>query len=152
MTGSVPCRDPFPCSGVNLVASSPDPVTFGGRFPRLLPRVYGPAGVGKTIVGRRLAASVRNLACVHGDDLKQFVVARDPDAVQTGLSYVGGAALADVFLGAGYDLVVSEFIFPRARHVERFLRSLRSEVPVHLLTLWAPFGDGRGPRGRPPGS
>ncbi len=80
----------------------------------------GPAGVEKTIVGRRLAATVRNGVCVHGDDLKHFVVARDPEPIQTGLSYVGGASLADVFLGAGYDLVVSAFIFPRARHVERF--------------------------------
>jgi chloramphenicol 3-O-phosphotransferase len=99
----------------------------------------GPAGVGKTTVGRLLATTAGNGACVHGDDLKRFVVAREPGTVRQGLSYVGGAALADVFLDAGYDLVVFDFIFTRRRHVERFLRALRSDVPVHLLTLWAPL-------------
>jgi thymidylate kinase len=97
----------------------------------------GPAGVGKTTAGRLLAATARNGVCVHGDDLKHFIVSRDPDAVEGGLSHVGRAAMADVFLDAGYDLVVFEFIFTRRRHVERFLRALRSDVPVHLLTLWA---------------
>jgi chloramphenicol 3-O-phosphotransferase len=99
----------------------------------------GPAGVGKTTVGRRLAATARNGVCIHGDDLKHFVVSRDADTVAGGLSYVGGAALTDVFLDAGYDLVVFEFIFSRGRHVERFLRVLRTGVPVHRLTLWAPL-------------
>ena len=35
--------------------------------------------------------------------------------------------------------MVFEFIFTRERHAERFLRALRSDVPVHLLTLWAPL-------------
>jgi chloramphenicol 3-O-phosphotransferase len=99
----------------------------------------GPAGIGKTTVGRHLAATARNGVCIHGDDLRHFVVSRDLDTVQAGLSYVGGAALADVFLDARYDPVVFEFMFSRGLHVERFLRALRSEVPVHLLTLWAPL-------------
>jgi chloramphenicol 3-O-phosphotransferase len=99
----------------------------------------GPPGVGKTTVGQRLAATTRNGICIHGDDLKHFVVSRDTGTVQGGLSYVGGAALADVFLDAGYDLVVFEFIFSRGRHIDRFLGALRSDVPVHLLTLWAPL-------------
>lgn len=99
----------------------------------------GPAGVGKTTLGRRLAATARNGVCIHGDDLKHFVVAREPGTVQQGLSYVGGAALTDVFLDAGYDLVVFEFIFTRGSHVERFRRALSCDVPVHLLTLWAPL-------------
>jgi chloramphenicol 3-O-phosphotransferase len=107
--------------------------------PQRVVLLNGPAGVGKTTAGRRLAATARNGVCVHGDDLKHFVVSRDPDTVPSGLSYVGGAALADVFLDAGYDLVVFEFIFTRRRHVERFRRALRSDVPVHLLTLWAPL-------------
>jgi thymidylate kinase len=99
----------------------------------------GPAGVGKTTVGRRLAAGVRNGVCVHGDDLRRFVVARDPRTVVAGPSYVAGAALADVYLDAGYDRVVFEYVFPAARHVERFRRALRSRAPVHVLTLWAPL-------------
>jgi chloramphenicol 3-O-phosphotransferase len=107
--------------------------------PKGVVLLNGPAGVGKTTVGPRLAGTARNSVCVHGDDLKHFVVNRDPGMVQSGLSYVGGAALADVYLDAGYELVVFEFIFTRRRHVERFLRALRSDVPVHLLTLWAPL-------------
>jgi chloramphenicol 3-O-phosphotransferase len=99
----------------------------------------GPAGVGKTTVGRRLAATARNGACVHGDDLKRCVVARKSGAVAQGLSYIGGAALADVFLDAGYDLVVFESIFTRRLHVERFMRALRANAPVDLVTLWAPL-------------
>jgi hypothetical protein len=66
------------------------------------------------------------------------VVTRQPGSVRQGLSYVGAAALADV-LAAGYELVVFEFVFERRRHIERFLTSLRADVPVHLLTLWAPL-------------
>src|SRR3954452_6880573 len=101
--------------------------------------VNGPAGVGKTTVGRRLAATARNGICIHGDELIGFIVARDPRAVGRGLSYAGGAALADVFLDAGYELVVFEFVFPSGRHVGRFHDALRAPVPVHLLTLWAPL-------------
>ncbi len=99
----------------------------------------GPAGIGKTTIGRRLAATARNGVCVHGDELKRFVVSREPGSVDQGLGYVGGAALADVFLEAGYELVVFEFIFSQYQHVERFLHAMRSDVPVHLLTLWAPL-------------
>jgi adenylylsulfate kinase-like enzyme len=108
------------------------------RTPKVL-LLNGPAGVGKTTVGTRLAATADNGACVHGDDLKHFVVARIPGTVDQGLSYVGGAKLADVFLEAGYDLVVFEFIFLHAAHIQRFMRSLQTELPVHLVTLWAPL-------------
>jgi len=101
--------------------------------------VNGPPGAGKTVVGRRLAATARNGACIHGDDVRRFAVTRQEGAVETGVSYLGTAALADTFLGAGYDLVVVDFVFARSEHVERFHRALRTQVPVHLLTLWAPL-------------
>jgi ABC-type cobalamin/Fe3+-siderophores transport system ATPase subunit len=99
----------------------------------------GPAGVGKTTVGRRLAGTAGNGACVHGDDLKHFVVAREPGTVEQGLSYVAGAAVTDVFLAAGYDLVVFDFVFERRSDVDRYLGRLRSDAAVHLLMLWAPL-------------
>jgi chloramphenicol 3-O-phosphotransferase len=101
--------------------------------------INGPAGVGKTTVGRLVAGSARNGVCIHGDDLKQFVVTRDLDSVSTGLSYIGAAALADVFLDGGYDLVVIDFVFPRSEHVELFRSALKSGVSVLVFTLWAPL-------------
>ena len=99
----------------------------------------GPPGIGKTTIGRALAATVRNGVCIHGDELRSFVVAREPGTVPLGLSYAGGAALADVYLGAGYELTVFEYVFERREHVDRFLDALTTDVPVHLLTLWAPL-------------
>jgi len=100
----------------------------------------GPAGVGKSTVGRRLAATARNGVCIHGDDVRRMVVTHEGGTVRQSLPYAGGAALADVFLDAGYELVVFEFVFPQPRDVERFRRGLRASVPAPLVTLWAPLG------------
>src|SRR3954453_21546656 len=99
----------------------------------------GPPAGGTTTVGRRLAGAAGHRVGVHGDDRKRFVVATEPGTVAQGLSYRGGAALADVFLDAGYDMVVFEFVFGRRLNVGRFVRALRSHAAVHLLTLWAPL-------------
>jgi predicted kinase len=102
--------------------------------------VNGPAGVGKSSIAPRVAARAPNGACIAGDDLKRFVVRRcEPPTVQLGLAYVGAAALTDVFLAAGYDLVVVDFVFERPRHIRRYAESLRSPVQVLALTLWAPL-------------
>jgi predicted kinase len=102
--------------------------------------VNGPAGVGKSSVAPRVAARAPNAACIAGDELKRFVVTRaEPPTVQLGLAYVGAAALTDVFLAAGYDLVVVDFVFERPRHIRRYTESLRTPVQVLTLTLWAPL-------------
>ena len=99
----------------------------------------GPAGVGKTTVGRRLAGLAPNGACVHGDCLREFVVSRVAGEVAGGLAYVNGAAVAATFLRAGYERVVVEFVFEHPRHVRRFMDAFPLPVPVHLFTLWAPL-------------
>jgi chloramphenicol 3-O-phosphotransferase len=99
----------------------------------------GPAGVGKTTVGRMLAGRAPNGACIHGDDLKEFIVSRQAGAVSTGLAYVNGASIAANFVEAGYELVVFDFVFERGEYVDRFLRTFSLAVPVHLFTLWAPL-------------
>jgi predicted kinase len=104
---------------------------------RQLVVLNGPPGVGKTTVGRQLAATARNGVCIHGDDIKHFVVSREPGTVPSGMTYVGGAAVADTFLDAGYDLVVFEFIFSDASQVARFSSALRARVQIKLFTLWA---------------
>ena len=105
------------------------------------PRVIvlnGPAGVGKTATGRALAATAAAGACVHGDSLMHMVVRREK-TVEQGLSYVGAAKLTGVYLDAGYDLVVVEFIFQTPANVQRFLDAYANAAPVHLFCLWAPL-------------
>jgi len=99
----------------------------------------GPAAVGKTTVGPRLAATARNGVCIHGDDLAAFVVAHEPGTVAHGLVERGAAALADLYLTTGYELVVFEHRLPAPRDVDRFRRALRSTAAVRPVTLWAPL-------------
>lgn len=85
----------------------------------------------------RLARTAANGVCIRGDDIKSFVVARaEPTTVGLGLTYVGAAVLTDVYLAAGYDLVVVDFIFERPDHVRRFTHALTSSAGVLLITLW----------------
>ncbi len=99
----------------------------------------GPAGVGKTTVGRALASLARNGSCIHGDCLKGFIVSRMDEVVSGGLGYVNGARVAATFIEAGYDLVVFEYVFEHPSNVDRFLASFHLPVPIHLFTLWAPL-------------
>jgi RimJ/RimL family protein N-acetyltransferase len=98
--------------------------------------VNGPAGVGKTTTARSLAAMGRSGACVHGDDLKGFIVRRDA-AVATGLGYRNGATIVGNFIAGGYDLVVFDYVFEGPAGVEMFLGAYTASAPVHLFTLWA---------------
>ncbi len=99
----------------------------------------GPAGIGKTTVGRVLASLVPNGACIHGDCLKNFVVSRVGGTVLGGLGYINGATVAANFVDAGYDIVVFEYVFEHPAHVDRFLAAFPLPTPVHLFTLWAPL-------------
>jgi hypothetical protein len=98
--------------------------------------VNGPAGVGKTTTARVLAAMARSGACVHGDDLKGFIVRRDAP-VATGLGYRNGATVAGNFVEGGYDLVVFDYVFEDPAGVGVFLDAYTASAPVHLFTLWA---------------
>jgi predicted kinase len=115
--------------------------------------INGPAGVGKSSIAPRIAMRAPNAACIAGDDLKRFVVNRaEPPAVESGLSYVGAAALTDVFLTAGYELVVIDFVFEHPRHIRRYTEALDTQVQILALTLWAPLAVVQGrhdQRGRP---
>jgi hypothetical protein len=97
----------------------------------------GPAGVGKTTVGRLLAARARNGVCIEGDALAGFVVTRDLDSVRTGMAYENGAALAANYVRAGYDLVVFEYCFEEPAHLRRFVDAYDGPASVSVFTLWA---------------
>ena len=116
--------------------------------------VNGPAGVGKTTVGRLLAARVANGVCIHGDALAEFVVTRVDGAVETGLGDANGATIAANYVRAGYELVVFDYCFESHAHVRRFLDVYDAPAPVTLFTLWAPLGvvaeREQGRVGRPP--
>lgn len=102
----------------------------------------GPAGVGKSTVGRALAALAPNGACIHGDDLRAFIVTRQEGATVGGTTYTIGAAVAAGFLAAGYGRVVFEFVFEHPRFVTRFRDAYAgtgATATVSLFTLWAPL-------------
>jgi predicted kinase len=114
--------------------------TVLGAVSQVVLLINGPAGVGKSSIASRIALRAPNGACIAGDDLKRFVVNRaEPPTVELGLTYVGAAALTDVFLTAGYDLVVVDFIFEHPRHVQRYTEALKAPVQILALTLWAPL-------------
>ena len=96
----------------------------------------GPSGVGKTTVGRLLAARVPNGACVHGDTLRDFVVSCNDDEVQLRLSYVNAATVAANFVRGGYERVVVDYSFEAPRHVTRFVDAFDADVDLHVVTLW----------------
>ena len=107
--------------------------------PQRVVIVNGPAGVGKTTIGRLLAARAANGVCIHGDALSDFIVTRVAGSVEQGLGYVNGATIAANYLRAGYGLVVFEYCFEHPRHVQRFLDAYDAAAPVSLFTLWAPL-------------
>lgn len=109
------------------------------RPPQRVVILNGPAGVGKTTVGRLLAARAENGVCIDGDALAGFIVTRTPGAVREGLSYENGATIAANYVRAGYDLVVFEYCFEERGHVKRFLDAYAAAAPVFLFTLWAPL-------------
>lgn len=99
----------------------------------------GPAGVGKTRIGRLLAGRAENGVCIHGDSLADFIVSRVPGTVEPGLGYANGALLAASYIQAGYDLVVFEYCFEHPRHVRRFIDAYHGSAPASVFTLWAPL-------------
>lgn len=103
--------------------------------------INGPAGVGKTTVGRLLASLSKNGVCIEGDALKKFIVTKQEGAVAGRLGYKNGASLVRNFLEAGYELVVFEYVFQSKEQIDYFLSLLvsASDTRVHVITLWAPL-------------
>lgn len=98
----------------------------------------GPAGVGKTTIGKLLAQESENSVCISGDALKDFII-RKTDTVKGRLGYKNGASLIRNFVDAGYELIIFEYIFPSKKQISYFLKKLNVDVPVFLYTLWAPL-------------
>lgn len=96
----------------------------------------GPAGVGKTTVGKLLAQRAENGVCISGDALKNFVVRRT-GSVKGRLGYRNGATLIRNFIEAGYELVVFEYVFPGKEQINYFYQELEVDVPLFFCTLWA---------------
>ena len=101
----------------------------------------GPAGVGKTTVGRLLAAKSRNGVCIEGDVFKNFIVTKEESTVEGRLGYKNGVSLIQNFLDAGYQLIVFEYVFPSKDQIDYFLSLLQKDaaVHIHIVTLWAPL-------------
>ncbi len=98
----------------------------------------GPPGVGKTTVGRQLAGAVPDGICIHGDALRNFIVTRSPSR-PNGLAYVGAAALTAVYVAAGFERVIVEYVVEAPAHFDRFRDALPAPLggAARLFTLWA---------------
>jgi chloramphenicol 3-O-phosphotransferase len=96
----------------------------------------GPAGIGKSTVARELAARTANGAWIEGDALKNFIVTRDRHRPR-GLSFRVAGAATGVYLDAGFELVVFDFVFHDADEVDQFTSTLPPDADVHVVTLWA---------------
>lgn len=95
----------------------------------------GASGAGKTTVGRILAGRARNGACVHGDDLRDFIVSRVDDEVELGLGYVNAATVAANFVRGGYQRVVVDYVFEAERHVQRFRDAFDGDARIVVVAL-----------------
>lgn len=100
--------------------------------------INGPAGVGKTTTSRKLAANSTNGICIDGDALRTFLVTRGPER-PNGLTYVGAAALTGVYLDAGFERIVFDYVFERPEMLDRYRFALAGSPHVHVFTLWAPL-------------
>ena len=90
-------------------------------------------------MARALAATVPNGACVHGDELRNFIVARQPKTVRARTTYRAAARVAAVFIESDYDLVVVEYVFPGMAHLVEFQREFGRSEPMYCFVLWAPL-------------
>src|SRR5215213_11481814 len=99
----------------------------------------GPPGVGKTTVARALAATVSNGACVHGDSLRDFIVKRERGKVRGRTTYRAAACVSAVFVEAGYDLVVVDYVFSAPGHLSEYRDALGLDLPIFCFLLWAPL-------------
>jgi ribose 1,5-bisphosphokinase PhnN len=96
----------------------------------------GPAGVGKSTVGRQLAARSANGIHIAGDSLREFVVTREAHR-PTGLAFRAAAALIEVYADAGFDRIVFDFVFEGPEHLRPLRTALAPAPEFTLITLWA---------------
>jgi cytidylate kinase len=103
--------------------------------------ISGIPAAGKSTVARLLASRLERSVYVPGDTIRAMVVsgraemvpgAGDPELRQLLLRYEGALALAAVYLGAGFDVIVEDVI------IGQVLRGFLPLVPVpemHLVFL-----------------
>jgi predicted kinase len=96
----------------------------------------GPSGVGKTTVGRRLAARPPNGIHIPGDSLREFVVTRDEHR-PTGMAFRAAAALMEAYAQAGFERIVFDFVFEGPEHLQPLRTALSLALEFTVITLWA---------------
>ncbi|MEM7714383.1 MAG: zeta toxin family protein [Cyanobacteria bacterium P01_A01_bin.68] len=99
--------------------------------------INGSPGVGKSTVAELLAQSSQNSVCIHGDDIKHWIVNRNSEELSKGLTYLNGGACCRNYLKAGYELIIFEYVFTKKIHVERFIKNCEMTDCYFIFTLIA---------------
>ena len=103
--------------------------------------ITGPSGAGKTTVARLLAARFARGVHIEGDVFRRFVVsgrqemtpqASDEALTQLRLRYRLGAAAADAYAAAGFDVALEDVI---AGELLREVAALITARPLHVVVL-----------------
>jgi hypothetical protein len=117
------------------------------RGTRTVVVVNGPIASGKSAAARQLAGIAEQRARLHAavielDELWHMVDHQHPrsgDLEMWLLARRAAAALTDVFLSSGIDLVVCEGPFFTPEERDGYTRHLKTPVRVRFVTLWAPL-------------
>lgn len=96
----------------------------------------GPAGVGKTTIGKLLAKHLDESVCISGDVLKEVIINRTEN-VHRRMGYKNGATLVNNFINAGYKNIIFEYVFPSNEQIEYFIQELETGLNPVIFTLWA---------------
>ena len=100
--------------------------------------IRGCSGVGKTTICKLLSSKMPKVAFINVDKLRNMVSDREITPEQMTLGVQNAAILAKNFIAHGYDVLI-EHMFEESSDIDLVCDTLKSEIPVILITLKAPL-------------